>query len=123
MKMAGEKIINKNNKLSSAALKIITSLMQEIFHGEINLIVQNSCLIQIERNEKMRLVDISKYAAYHKKTQQIDYTPVCEKIQQEFSDLAFGNIAIIIKSGKVTQVEKTEKYRFSDFTGMDGEGI
>ncbi|MBB5335373.1 YezD family protein [Pectinatus brassicae] len=121
--MAGEKIINKNNKLSSAALKIITSLMQEIFHGEINLIVQNSCLIQIERNEKMRLVDISKYAAYHKKTQHIDYTPVCEKIQQEFSDLAFGNIAIIIKSGKVTQVEKTEKYRFSDFTGMDGEGI
>lgn len=121
--MTGEKIINKNNKLNSAALKIITSLMQEIFHGEINLIVQNSCLIQIERNEKMRLVDISKYAAYHKKTQRIDYTPICEKIQQEFSDLAFGNIAIIIKSGKVTQVEKTEKYRFSDFTGMDGEGI
>ncbi len=121
--MTGKKNNNETNRINNAMLKIITSLLREVFHGEINLIVQNSCLIQIERNEKMRLNDISKYDEYHKKTQLIDYTPVCEKIQQEFSDLDFGNIVIIIKAGRVTQVEKTEKHRFVGFTGMDGEGI
>ncbi|TCS75203.1 YezD family protein [Pectinatus cerevisiiphilus] len=111
------------SKINSSAMKIIKKLLREVFHGEITLIVQNSCLIQVERNEKIRLADIAKYDQYAAKAALIDYAPVCRKIQQEFSDLEYGNIVVIIKSGRVVQVERTEKHRFQGFTGMDGEGI
>lgn len=36
--------------------------------------------------------------------------------------LKFGQVAIIIKNGKITQIEKTEKQR-STLKGLYGEGI
>lgn len=115
---------NKSNaKIDTVAMKLVTKLLREVFHGEITLIVQNSCLIQVERNEKIRLHDLAKYAQYAEKAALIDYKPVCQKIEQEFADLEYGYIVVIIKSGLVVQVERTEKHRFQGFTGMDGEGI
>ncbi|MDQ0204541.1 YezD family protein [Pectinatus haikarae] len=111
------------SKINSGTMKIITKLLKDVFHGEITLIVQNSCLIQVERNEKIRLADIAKYDQYAAKATLTNYDSICKKIQQEFSSLEYGNIVIIIKSGRVVQVERTEKHRFQGFTGMDGEGI
>lgn len=119
--MTGKK--STSAKINSSTMKFITKLLHEVFHGEITLIVQNSCLIQVERKEKTRVTDIVKYEQHAGKTAARDYTPVCEKIQQEFSDLEYGNIVIVIKTGKVVQVERTEKRRFQGFTGLDGEGI
>ncbi|WP_196600253.1 YezD family protein [Pectinatus frisingensis] len=121
--MTDIKTLAKHPKIDSAAMKLIVTLLKAVFHGEITLIVQNSCLIQVERNEKIRLSDIKKFQTYTQKSAIINYDPVCQKIQQEFYNLEYGNIVIIIKAGRVVQVERTEKYRFQGFTGMDGEGI
>ncbi|WP_196594256.1 DUF2292 domain-containing protein [Pectinatus sottacetonis] len=113
----------KTLELDAKKINIITNLLKEIFHGEITLIIQNSCLMQIVRNEKIRLSDFNKYEQHHKNTKPVNYTPVYNKIQEQLKNLEFGNIVIVIKSGRVVQVEKTEKHRFQEFTGMDGEGI
>lgn len=122
-KMIANKSSAKTSKINPGTMKMIAKLLGEVFHGEITLIVQNSCLIQVERNEKIRLSDITKYEQYNSKSAVTNYDPVCKKIQQEFHDLEYGTIVIVIKSGRVVQVERTEKYRFQGFTGMDGEGI
>ncbi|WP_182186535.1 YezD family protein [Pectinatus frisingensis] len=121
--MTDNKTLAKHPKIDSAGMKLIVTLLKAVFHGEITLIVQNSCLIQVERNEKIRLSDLKKFQTYTQKSAIINYDPVCQKIQQEFYNLEYGNIVIIIKAGRVVQVERTEKYRFQGFTGMDGEGI
>lgn len=45
------------------------------------------------------------------------------KIAQAIKGLGYGQVAIVIKNGKVVQIERTEKERFSGVEGRYGDGI
>lgn len=109
--------------IGAVAMAMILQLLQEVFHGEVTLVVQDSCLIQIERSEKLRPSEQARYAAYHKAARYADYTPVSRKIQQEFAGLQYGHIVIVVKNGRIIQVERAEKHRVQGAFGFDGEGI
>ena len=86
--MIANKSSAKTSKINPGTMKMIAKLLGEVFHGEITLIVQNSCLIQVERNEKIRLSDITKYEQYNSKSAVTNYDPVCKKIRSMPEDEA-----------------------------------
>lgn len=46
---------NEKNNLSSESLNLILNILNEIKYGTLTLVVQDGKVIQIERNEKIRL--------------------------------------------------------------------
>lgn len=45
------------------------------------------------------------------------------KIAESIRGMRYGQIAIVIKNGKVVQIERTEKERFTGVEGKYGDGI
>ncbi|CUH97083.1 hypothetical protein P22_3209 [Propionispora sp. 2/2-37] len=45
------------------------------------------------------------------------------RIVEAVQGLKFGQVVIVIKDGKVTQIERTEKQRFTGVEGIYGDGI
>lgn len=45
------------------------------------------------------------------------------KIAESIRGLRYGQVAIVIKNGKVVQIERTEKERFTGVEGKYGDGI
>lgn len=43
-------------------------------------------------------------------------------VLEALADLKYGQVTIIIKAGKITQIEKTEKQR-ANLQGLYGDGI
>jgi len=109
--------------ISQELLGKIVEILHSMVYGNIILIVQNFRLVQIERNEKIRPEDMAEYGNTLKATRRADYAILCRKIQQQFTGLEYGQVVVVVKAGKIVQVERTEKYRFPNFTGLDGEGI
>ena len=87
--------------------------------GEVILVAQDGILVQIEWNEKIRLENFcsrQKVCLWDGRTCQY----IVDHVRQEFAHLTYGRLVIVVKRGSVTQIERTEKQRF---TGLDGEGI
>lgn len=112
---------NVRSVIDSAALDKVELLINSTFHGSVTFIIQDSCVIQIERNEKLRLNDLLNKSAVGAKTN--DSSRVRTKILESISGLKYGQIVVVIKNGAVVQIEKTEKSRFTEWEGVDGEGI
>ena len=45
------------------------------------------------------------------------------EITAALSGLEYGQVVILIKDGKVTQIERTDKKRLPRLEGLNGEGI
>ncbi len=45
------------------------------------------------------------------------------EIIQALRGLQYGQVVILIKDGKVTQIDRTEKRRLPNLQGINGEGI
>jgi len=114
---------NPNSAISKHLMDQIVDVLKTTFHGNVTLITQNFRLVQIERNEKIRPCDMVTRDQKLNVEKKSDYTQIGKKIQKEFGDLEYGQIVIVIKEGKIIQIERTEKHRFQEFTGLDGEGI
>lgn len=109
--------------ISKELMDKIVEILHSMVYGDMTLIAQNFRLVQIERNEKIRPSDMEEYGNIIKESCKNDYTTLCRKIQQQFHGLEYGQVVVVVKDGKIVQVERTEKYRFQNFTGLDGEGI
>ncbi|MDU2065707.1 MAG: YezD family protein [Sporomusaceae bacterium] len=46
-----------------------------------------------------------------------------EKICEAVASMQFGQIVIVVKAGKVVQVERTEKQRYASWENLYGDGI
>lgn len=114
---------NSNSAISQHLMEQIVDVLKTTFHGNVTLVTQNFRLVQIERNEKIRPCDMITRGQKLNVDKKSDYTQIGKKIQKEFGDLEYGQIVIVIKEGKIIQIERTEKHRFQEFTGLDGEGI
>lgn len=115
--MAKQKL--KSGEIPSNVMEGILKILQQISFGEIVLVAQDGVLVQVEWNEKIRLDYWEEH--WHKEPwekRSLEY--VAEHARAEFSQLHFGKLVIVVKRGRVIQMERTEKQRF---TGLDGEGI
>lgn len=50
---------NKNNSVTPESMDQIISILSSTFHGNVTLIYQDSRLMQIERNEKIRPITLA----------------------------------------------------------------
>jgi hypothetical protein len=103
------------------ALAVIDQSIQTISFGEIILIVQDGHIVQIERTEKISIS--SQKDSQHEKKEAEEISLLRKKILGELSHLQYGQLVVKIKAGKAVQIEKTEKRRFPEVEGIDGDGI
>ena len=116
--MAGRKL--QPGEIPTFAMEYFIHGLKNICYGEIILVAQDRVLMQVEWNEKRRL-DAWQEAAKGK----CPYLPamleeLAARIRQEFGLLQYGKLVLVIRHGRLLQIERTEKQRF---TGLDGEGI
>lgn len=104
--------------ISEQILAYIEQAVRDIRFGSITLIVQDFRLIQMEKLEKTRLTELPKP---ENKTEPGN--GIRTRIIQSVSGLEYGKVVIQIQSGRITQVERTEKYRVGKLTGLNGDGI
>ena len=115
----------KNNPMTAESMDQIISILSSTFHGNVTLIYQDSRLMQIERNEKIRpitLVGGSK-GAPTTVPEKRDFSALRMRILEAIEKLEYGQVVIGIKEGRVIQIDRTEKQRFSDLVGIYGDGI
>lgn len=103
-----------------AVMDIITELVGSVHHGTITLIVQDGCLVQIERNDKIRIDVIGRTSGSILSDTQAERLQ--NRLQTELDRLQFGQVVLTIKNGVIVQIERTEKQRFG-LEGIYGDGI
>ncbi len=52
-----------------------------------------------------------------------DFPTLRAEITKALGGLQYGQLVIMIKDGKVTQIDRTEKRRLPSLEGVNGEGI
>lgn len=107
--------------ISQELLEFIIAEIGKISFGQVILTAQDKRLVQLEKIEKIRVSPkTGPDIQLTEKTPSQGQELLRRRIAQEFSQLSFGRLTIVVQNGNVVQLERTEKQRF---TGMDGEGI
>ena len=106
-------------EIPTCIMEYILKSLQDICYGQVILVAQDAQLVEVERREKLRLAD---WKRYYEKVLLTTAAQKClsRRICQSFSHLRYGQLVIVVKNGKIVQIELTEKYHF---TGLEGEGI
>ncbi len=115
----------QKNSVAAGMMDQIISILSSTFHGNVALIFQDSRLVQIERNEKIRPSDVNcgNHYVVQGTKDTFDLPAVRARIQEAFAKLEYGQVVIVIKEGKIIQIDRTEKQRFSAVVGTYGDGI
>lgn len=116
---------SKNSSITTGIMDQIISILNSTFHGNVALIYQNSRLVQIERNEKIRPSDLSNgnNQVPQGLKENCDLPAVRTRIQAAFENMEYGQVVIVIKEGRIIQIDRTEKQRFPTLVGLYGDGI
>ena len=104
-------------KIPAEVLKFVMNELQKIQNGEIIFIAQDGYLMQVEVRQKRRIADWQEEILPR---EEKIFSALEKNIQQEFSTLDYGQLSIKIQKGRVVQIERLVRQRF---TGLDGEGI
>ena len=105
--------------IPASVMQYILQCLQDICYGQVVLVAQDGRLIQVEREEKLRLAGAC-LPREHASMAEEDLTGLAQRIRTAVIHLDFGQLVIVVKAGNVVQIERTVKQRF---TGLDGEGI
>lgn len=115
---------SKKNAITATVLDQIMAIIKEIGHGNITLMTQNFRLIQIERNEKIRPCDFeTSVNRVESSKDNGNYKAARAGILEACRTLEYGQVVIVIKDGKIVQIDRTEKQRFPSLVGVNGDGI
>ena len=123
VKRTGVVRVNNRKVLTAEISALVTRLVKEIVFGSLIFVVQDYKIIQIERNEKYQFPIAVKKKSVPMDLSPIAYSDPLQGIQSALSDLQFGQVVLKIQDGVVVQVERTEKRRFTNLTGLSGDGI
>jgi hypothetical protein len=83
---------------------------------------QNFRVGQVERRENFNPEELSELGlgliedAFNPKT-------VRDKIVGALKGLEFGQVVLVVKKGRLVQIERNSKERFVDLQGLGGDGI
>ena len=106
-----------SGKIPDEVLKFVTDELQKISNGEIIFIAQDGYLMQVEIRQRRRIADWTE--ENFPRDEKI-FAALEKNIRQEFSKLDYGQLSLKIQKGRVVQIERLVRQRF---TGLDGEGI
>lgn len=116
--------VDRSTVVSSQVAEQISAIIDNTFHGNIVLVVQDYQLIQIDRNEKIRPVTHGNLAKKNTITQKgINSNLMWTSIESALLQLAYGQVVVVVKQGKIVQIERTEKKRVPGLMEGDGDGI
>jgi len=107
-------------------LDLIGTLICDIQFGAITLIIQDGHIIQVERNEKIRMdaANLARVVQGNRtKLSQSVIAEVHNRVLQTVRDMQYGQVVIQIKEGAVVQIDRTDRQRFTKMQGIHGEGI
>ena len=115
----------KKSSISTGIMDQIISILSSTYHGNVTLIYQDSRLVQIERNEKIRPSELNNesHQLFQGLKGNYDVPAVRERILAAFDKLEYGQVVIVIKDGRIIQIDRTEKQRFPTLVGVYGDGI
>ena len=109
--------------IPAEVLKFVTDELQKIQNGEIIFVAQDNYFIQVEVKQRRRIEDwegnIEDWEGNFPNEEK-NFSSLIKNIQQEFAKLDYGQLAVKIQKGRVVQLERVVRQRF---TGLDGEGI
>ncbi|MDU2064533.1 MAG: YezD family protein [Sporomusaceae bacterium] len=115
-------MLEKQNQISVKQLDQILAILQQVYHGHLTLTWQNFRLIQIERNEKIRPDE--SLGSFRKNSERSkEFKAVRKGLEEACEGIEYGQVTIVVKTGKVVQIDRTEKQRFTALAGLDGDGI
>lgn len=108
--------------LDTWLLEGLTRLLQKTFHGQVVLITQNFRVVQVERRENFNPDELSN-PNLGLAPETFNPQTVREKIIGALKGLEFGQVVLVIKKGRLVQIERNLKERFADLQGLGGDGI
>ncbi|MDR3153266.1 MAG: YezD family protein [Deltaproteobacteria bacterium] len=107
--------------LEPQVLDGILNLLRETFHGQITIVNQNFRVVQVERRENFNTEELTGHSALS--AGELNFTAVKKKISSALKGLEFGQVILVVKKGRLAQIERLQKERFSDLQGVYGDGI
>ena len=107
---------NSAGTIPAEVLRFVVDELKKIQNGEIIFIAQDNYFVQVEIRQRRRIEDFAGNFSNEEK----NFSTLIKGIQQEFSKLDYGQLSLKIQKGRVVQLERVVRQRF---TGLDGEGI
>ncbi|MDR0548930.1 MAG: YezD family protein [Deltaproteobacteria bacterium] len=108
--------------LDPAVLDGLIHLVKKTYHGQIVLITQNFRVVQVERKENFNPEDLLE-RNLGLLSESLKIQVLKDRVLGALKGLEFGQIVLVFKKGRLTQIERLQKERFSDLQGMSGDGI
>ena len=109
--------------LTAEVRATVSRLMRETQFGSLTLTVQDGRVVQLERNDRFLFPATVKAPARLAPGSSTDESGWMPGLSRALSGLRFGQVIVKIQSGRVVQLDRTEKRRWPDLTGVGGEGI
>jgi hypothetical protein len=108
--------------IDGTILEGLINLLRKTFHGQVVIITQNYKVVQVERKENFNPEEL---LVPELSLEETGFKPqaVREKIKQALKGLEFGQVVLVIKKGRLIQIERHLKERFTDLQGLGGDGI
>ncbi|MDR1041488.1 MAG: YezD family protein [Deltaproteobacteria bacterium] len=107
--------------LEPRVLDGILELLRGTRHGQITIVNQNFRVVQVERRENFNPEELGGPPGLD--AEALNLTAVKKKISQALKGLEFGQVVLVVKKGRLAQIERLQKERFSDLQGVYGDGI
>lgn len=108
--------------ISASTMALVVEFVNSINHGTITFTVQDGRLLQLERNDTIRLDALGKGVTSRLLTPD-QAQRLQKRLQDELKNMQFGQILLHIRGGLIAQIERTEKQRYSGLEGIYGDGI
>jgi hypothetical protein len=108
--------------IDTTLLEGLARLLKRTFHGQVVLITQNFRVVQVERRENFNPEELAE-AELGLIPESFNPKAVKDKIVQALKGLEFGQVVLVVKKGRVVQIERNLKERFADLQGLAGDGI
>ena len=112
-----------SNPLTAEMSAVASRLIRETALGSLIFVVQDSRVVQIERNEKFQFPAKEKTSSARLHSVKSTVSDPLPGIQASLDDLQFGQVVVKIQEGRVVQMDRTEKRRLPDLMGLSGDGI
>lgn len=114
-------VIHEPDFLEPQVLEGILELLRETYHGQITIVNQNFRVVQVERRENFNPDELGGASGLN--GEGLNLVVVRKRITQALKGLEFGQVILVVKKGRLAQIERLQKERFSDLQGVYGDGI
>ena len=115
--------MKKDHPLTAEINTTVTRLIRETVFGSLVFVVQDSRIVQLERNEKFQFPAGGARAQPPLQGSKPAATEPLPGLMAALADLQFGQVVVKIQAGRAIQIDRTEKRRWSDLMGVGGDGI